>query len=77
MLIRIVDKGTEGTITPNLDKLVEGPEALGYYKFAAMEVNKESANLYDMKQVEKTTDIFHHFIAHYVVHKNDGLVKRK
>ena len=67
MHIRIVDKETEDGITPNLDKLVEGPEALGYYEFASMEADKESSNLYDMKQVEMSTDRFHHFIAHYVV----------
>ena len=67
MLIRIVDKGTEGILTPNLDKLVERPEALGYYEFIAMERNKDKNNMDDMRHVEKTTKRFHHFIAHYVV----------
>ena len=67
MLIRIVDKGTEGILTPNLDKLVEGPEALGYYEFVAMERNKDKNNMDDMRHAEKTTKRFHHFIAHYVV----------
>ena len=62
MLIRIVDKGTEGILTPNLDKLVEGPEALGYFEFVAMERNKDSTNMYDMSHVDKTTKRFHHFM---------------
>ena len=32
-----------------------------------MEADKESPNLYNTNQVEKTTERFHHFIAHYVV----------
>ena len=32
---------------------------MGYYEFSTM--------VYDTKQAEKTTEKFHHFIAHYVV----------
>ena len=67
MYIRIVDKGSKDGITPHLDGLAEGPQALGCYKFAALEAETDSAVLYDMKEIQKITDRFHHVIAHFVV----------
>ena len=44
MLILIEDKGTDDSITPNLDVLAEGPPALGYTKFPTVAIGGQHRN---------------------------------